>query len=167
MLKYTFCGMGGLGAEAEQMLWRNGILCWNDFLRLQRLVFSSEKQSEIISDLEEAQRRFEHLDSEIWWFLKKLPVSHYCRLFPHIHQRCLYLDIEMTGLSRNDIITTVSIYNGKECRTFIRDIDLDLLPEAIPGNAIFVTYNGMSFDIPFLVRELGDEFKKHLHFDLK
>ncbi len=80
----------------------------------------------------------------------------------------LYLDIETTGLDReNHKVTVVGAYDGDEVYQLIRDKDLcqenirNLLEEA---NEV-VTFNGKRFDIPFLEHnyEVSCEFK---HKDL-
>lgn len=160
MLNYTFCGMGGLGSGAEQRLWNDGVLCWDDYLRLRHSPFSAAKHSRILQDLNEAKSELSRSDSGLRWFFKKIPVSHHCRLFPHLRDRCVYLDIETTGLTRSDVITVLSLFDGRQCRTFVRNRDLDESCKAVAPDSVFVTYNGRHFDIPFMRREFGHVFRQ-------
>lgn len=166
MLTYTFCGMGGLGIEAEKTLWKNGILCWNDYQRIRHPPFSDEKHRQILDDLDEAKSRLSNSTDNLLWFLKKLPVACHCRLFPHLQERCLYLDIETTGLSQNDVITTLSLSDGHSCHTFVRGKNLYDVLTIIHPNSIFVTFNGRSFDVPFMRREFSLPFRQ-INIDLR
>ncbi|MDO5581632.1 MAG: ribonuclease H-like domain-containing protein [Planctomycetia bacterium] len=152
MLTNTFCGMGGIGPEAERRLWANGILTWNDYRREGRSCFSPGKHSQILRDLDEAEDHLRLGTRGLNWFLDKLPVSHHCRLHPHILDCCLYLDIETTGLEKNSIITLLTVSNGKERQTFIKDRDFEDCREILRSAKIFITFNGRSFDIPRLRR---------------
>ncbi len=83
-----------------------------------------------------------------------------------------YLDIETTGLSRDDDITVVGVYlcNGAETR-FLQlvgeEITAESLLEALSGTGVIYTYNGKSFDLPFIRRSLGVDLAEHFrHHDL-
>ncbi len=72
-----------------------------------------------------------------------------------------YLDIETTGLSpQYSEITVVGIYicNGDDTK-FIHfvggDITVDNILEALKGVSVIYTYNGKSFDLPFIHSRLG------------
>ena len=78
------------------------------------------------------------------------------------HQRVeAYLDIETTGLSPTyDEITVVGIHLCSETDTkFIqlvgRDVTADNILEALRGVSVIYTYNGKSFDLPFIHSCLG------------
>lgn len=166
MLNYTFCGMGGLSHEAEKTLWKQGVLCWNDYQRLRRPPFSKEKHSKILADINEAQQQLKNGRAGLCWLMKKLPVSHHCRLYPIIRDCSLYLDIETTGLAANDIITVLSLFNGQSCRTFVRDHTLHNAIRYISPDSIFVTFNGRSFDLPFMRREFSLPLRQ-INIDLR
>jgi len=49
-------------------------------------------------------------------------------------------------------VTTVSLHQGGETKTFVRDRDLssDRLERELTDAALLVTFNGQRFDVPFL-----------------
>ncbi|MDD3585953.1 MAG: ribonuclease H-like domain-containing protein [Thermoguttaceae bacterium] len=166
MLTYTFCGMGGLGIDAEKMLWKKGFLCWNDYQRINKPIFSAEKHLQILADLDMAQSQLKKGIAGLRWFLKKLPAACHCRLFPHLCGRGLYLDIETTGLARDDVITTISLGDGHSCKTFVRGNNLNEAVAIIRPDSVFITFNGRLFDIPFMRREFSLSFRQ-MNIDLR
>ena len=81
-----------------------------------------------------------------------------------------YLDIETTGLSSEDEITVIGVYlcNGAESQVvqLVGDeISEESLLDALAGAGIIYTYNGASFDLPFIRRrlkvDLTDTFRQH------
>ena len=84
-----------------------------------------------------------------------------------------YLDIETTGLSPWDSeITVVGIHlcNGDDAR-FIqlvgKDITVGNIVDALRGVNIIYTYNGKSFDLPFIHSMLGVNIEERFfHRDL-
>lgn len=155
MLKYTFCGMGGIGPDAERRLWANGILSWNDYRRAGASFFSRKKHLQVLKDIDEADYYLHQGTSGLKWFLKKLPMSHRSRLRPHVLNRCLYIDIETTGLEEDADVTVLTISNGLVRLTFIRGIDLEQCKLLLSSNCVFVTFNGRRFDIPRVRKALS------------
>jgi hypothetical protein len=62
------------------------------------------------------------------------------------------LDIETDGLSRDSLVTVVTVHRKNETFTLTEGIDLDpeSLSEALEGSKLLVTFNGSCFDIPVL-----------------
>jgi uncharacterized protein YprB with RNaseH-like and TPR domain len=61
------------------------------------------------------------------------------------------LDIETTGLDRQyNSITTIALYDGHEIKTYVHGQNLDDFIEDIQQYKVIVSYNGKSFDIPFI-----------------
>ena len=85
------------------------------------------------------------------YFSNLLPSNQSWRLFPEFRDSTVYLDIETTGLDRyfNDI-TTIALYDGHEIKTYVQGQNLDDFIEDIQKYKVIVTYNGKSFDIPFI-----------------
>ncbi len=84
-----------------------------------------------------------------------------------------YLDIETTGLSPwHSRITIIGIYlcNGDDTSVIQlvgEDITIDSLLETLDGVDTIYTYNGSSFDLPFIYTLLGVNLAKMFtHCDL-
>ncbi len=166
MLTFSFCGMGGLDQDAEETLWNQSVWTWNDYRLLSKSPFSGTKHSLILRDLDEAERQLQREDKGVLWFYNKLSPAMRCRLLPYIKGEVLYFDIETTGLKEDSFTTLLTISNGADARTYIRGRDLNDGIERIADARYVVTYNGDSFDVPFLQREFNLEFH-FLSFDLR
>jgi uncharacterized protein YprB with RNaseH-like and TPR domain len=79
----------------------------------------------------------------------------------------VYLDIETTGLDRyfNDI-TTIALYDGQCIKTYVQGQNLDDFIEDIQNYRVIVSYNGKSFDIPFLEQYFNIRLD-HAQIDLR
>ena len=77
------------------------------------------------------------------------------------------MDIETTGLSqRRDRITVIGIYDGRESKTYIKDINLNDVVEEFSKYKLLVSFNGARFDLPFIKSEFPEIEFKQLHIDL-
>jgi uncharacterized protein YprB with RNaseH-like and TPR domain len=101
------------------------------------------------------------------YFSKLLPSSQCWRLFPEFRETTVYLDIETTGLDRhyNDI-TTIALYDGESIQTYVQGQNLEDFIEDIQKYKVIVSYNGKSFDIPFIEYFLNIRLD-HAHVDLR
>jgi uncharacterized protein YprB with RNaseH-like and TPR domain len=79
----------------------------------------------------------------------------------------VYLDIETTGLDRyfNDI-TTIALFDGNEIKTYVQGQNLEDFIEDIQKYKVIVTYNGKSFDVPFLEQYFNIRLD-HAQIDLR
>src|SRR5262249_37451373 len=65
---------------------------------------------------------------------------------------CAFVDIETTGLSRWDEITTAVLYDARSVRYYVNGDNLKDFPRDVKDYRLLVTYNGRCFDIPFIER---------------
>ncbi len=145
----SFIFAHGVGETTERQLWREGILHWDDVPTCS--VVSRRKRGAIC---EFADRARDELDAgNVPFFDARLPGPERWRLADSFREQCCYLDIETTGLDHyHDVVTTVSIHQNDETTTLIRGDDLtrDRLEAELAAAGLLVTFNGISFDVPFL-----------------
>ncbi|MBU0757752.1 MAG: ribonuclease H-like domain-containing protein [Nanoarchaeota archaeon] len=165
MLKNTFLHIPGVTEKKEKELWEKSVYDWDSFLensdkldirskaRVKKLVHASRCECE----------KKNHL-----FFEPILPRRLHWRAYPEFSDRCCFLDIETTGLSkhRNDV-TTIGVYDGKSSRVFVNGIDLHEFSDEIKKYSMLVTFNGICFDIPFLRTKFPDIEFNQLHVDLR
>ncbi|MFC1883116.1 ribonuclease H-like domain-containing protein, partial [Thermodesulfobacteriota bacterium] len=101
------------------------------------------------------------------YFSKLLPANQSWRLFPEFRDSTAYLDIETTGLDRQfNKITTIALYDGQAIKTYIQGQNLDDFIEDIQQYKVIVSYNGKSFDVPFLEQYFNIRLAQ-AHIDLR
>ena len=164
MLRQSFIHFNGVTAKGEIDLWQQGITCWDDAVMAPRLI-----RRHLVKEAAESTRRLAARDSA--FFHNALPSSQRWRMYPDFMSRAAFLDIETTGLSPDSAITTmVGILDNDGFTAYVRGDNLDELVSALDQYEVLVTFNGASFDLPFLVREfpeIRDRLARLAHIDLR
>ncbi|NKB65839.1 MAG: exonuclease [Candidatus Latescibacteria bacterium] len=165
MLHHTFCHVPGIGAKLERRLWDEGVRTWGDALNSTRLPFSAGRAAQFKETVRTGVERLDQGDTA--YFYEHLPPPQYWRLFPHFRHRVAYLDIETTGLGGpDDYITTIVVYDGEDIRTYVQGDNLPDFKDDIDQYELLVTYNGKSFDLPF-IRQYFRIAAPQAHIDLR
>ena len=165
MLTNSFIHIQGIGPKTEQRLWDSGFRDWNSYSGDLAIPISASRKYFLVKGIEESKK---HLDSHNPAYFSKLLPSNQCwRLFPDFRESTVYLDIETTGLDRyfNDI-TTIALYDGESIQTYVQGQNLDDFIEDILKYKVIVSYNGKSFDIPFIEHYFNIRLE-HAHIDLR
>lgn len=168
MLRNSFVLLDGVGYRIEERLWRQGILCWEDFLGHGRVRgFSYKTKRRYDRELEEAGKCLRK--GLTTYFSGKLKPRDTWRLYHEFRDRVCFLDIETTGLSPGESeVTVVGVSDGKEVKTFVRGINLsqDALGRELSRHGLLVTFYGAAFDLPFLTRKFPGLKLSVPHIDL-
>ncbi len=162
MLEHTFCHLPGVGPATEQKLWEKGILTWKDALR--KLDKPGLKNERICAGILESLNRLALGDAT--YFASTLPAGQQYRLFKHFRQTAVFLDIETTGLSPWDKITTIALYDGTSVRHYVQGDNLDQFATDIQAYGLIITYNGKTFDLPFIRARMNCPLDQ-AHIDLR
>ena len=162
MIEHSFCHLPGIGPASEQKLWQQGIFTWQDALN--RFNGPGKKDKAIRKGLEDSIRSLSRRDAG--YFATHLPAGQQYRLFKTFRQTAVFLDIETTGLSPWDHITTIALWDGVEVKTYVRGENLEDFPADIEKYGLLVTYNGKTFDLPF-IRSRMDIPLDQAHIDLR
>ncbi|HUT23069.1 MAG TPA: ribonuclease H-like domain-containing protein [Sumerlaeia bacterium] len=166
MLKNTFCHIPGIGRTTEERLWSRGFPSWDEVVAGSGSLPLSRKRSDLVANAAaESAAALARADAD--YFYPRLPSSQQWRMFPEFRCATAYLDIETTGLGApGDYITTIALYDGDSIRHFVQNDNLFLFPEVIERYQLIVTYNGKSFDAPFIRHHLGVPMRQ-AHIDLR
>lgn len=166
MLTRTFQHLPGVGPKTERRFWENGLHTWEDFLRdTERAPLKGARLQAAVSSVAESSRRLAAGDAA--HFRGLLPGRESWRTFRAFKHSCAYVDIETTGLTDYDHLTVVGVYDGEEVKTFIQGRNLDDLPRELSRYGLLITYNGATFDLPFIERFYPRSCRKALHIDLR
>jgi len=85
---------------------------------------------------------------------------------PDFENETAFLDIETTGLGSDSYLTMCGILDSSGFKAYVRGDNLDQLVEDLHEYKLVVTFNGISFDVPWLRRELGPLRENAAHVDL-
>ena len=150
MITNTFLHFKGIGKSKETDFWNESIYNWSDLKKK----FTSKKTSYNNIKKSDLQKSFKSLKTnDIKYFAERLPINQHWRLFREFKSKCLYLDIETTGSNKfPNEITTISTYDGQKIKCYVNGINLEEFKNDIFDYNLLITYNGKSFDIPFIER---------------
>ncbi len=164
MLQNTFCHIPGIGLKTERQLWDAGILTWEAALNA-RSPLSLRRTETMHRHVHESTMRLEQRDAR--YFYDRLRSQEHWRLFAAFRHSVAYVDIETTGLGTpGDYITTIALYDGHTVHTYVRGQNLRDFVRDVTRYQLLVTYNGKSFDVPFIRNDLGAPME-HAHIDLR
>ena len=96
-----------------------------------------------------------------------MPSSEEWRLFKEFQNHCLYLDIETNGGdSFSGFITTIATFDGDDIKYYVNGENLDDFVTDVLDYKILITYNGKTFDIPFIENYFNIQLN-HAQIDLR
>ena len=168
MISSSFSFLEGIGKSLESRIIKQNIKNWDEFLNSKSVKgISKDRKSYYDRKIVDARKALYNLDSS--FFTGKIPNSENWRLYEFFKEESVFLDIETTGLGRYDDVTVVGLYDGINTKTMIKNINLDFkqLRLELEKYKVIVTFNGASFDVPFLERIYPGLIPKVPHFDVK
>lgn len=163
MLKQTFCHIKGVSEAGEQKLWAAGFDAW------EKVLDGDLPLAGALSDAvrQGAEVSLKHLERKNpLYFYHCLPSNQLWRMFPVFRDRVGYLDIETTGLGNGDAITTMVVYDGREIHPYVQGDNLNDFCYDARKFELLITYNGKTFDLPFIRRYLRTPMQQ-AHIDLR
>jgi len=163
MLTHTFCHIQGIGLATEKKIWAAGIHSWDEWQEPLPVRPANACAKTIMTTLDHSR---DACDNHPSFFTSRLASSEHWRIFPHFRHTIAYLDIETTGLGIDAEITTIALYDGKNIRYYINGRNLEDFVTDIYNYQVLVSYNGKSFDIPFIERFFRIKLDQ-AHIDLR
>ena len=166
MLTATFLHAQGIGEVTERRLWDHGYLSWQQVLAADPsdLPLTDSQQSLLLPVLEQSVVALE--EENFGFFAHLLPQREHWRAAPKLMDRIGFLDIETNGGYSADSVTIIGVYNGDESRIYVKGKDLEEFESDAEKYALWVTFFGTGFDIPFLRRRFPHLPLDQLHIDL-
>lgn len=158
MLRNSFLHLPGISVDDEEELWADGIRDWDDALASNHL---SSEQKSVLGESQEA------LESQnAIFFDEQFKAGQRWRMLPDFENETAFLDIETTGLGGDAYLTMCGILDSDGFKAYVRGDNLDDLVADLEQYKLVVTFNGISFDVPWLRRELGPLLETAAHVDL-
>lgn len=168
MREMSFAMLPGIGPIIERRVWESGVRSWDSFLDVEKVPGISKVRKRYLDAL---IRQGKTNGTDPGFLNGYFPDKLHWRFFEDLHEDAAYLDIETNGLSRYSKITVIGIHRKRESRmiSLVRGLGLNpkSLREALDGVSMLVTYNGASFDLPFIRQRLPGCLPQVPHFDLR
>lgn len=158
MLNNSFLHIPGFTIYEEEELWASGVTTWAQAINSDRL------DSKQVRFLERSTQALNERDSI--FFNERFTARERWRLLPDFENEIAFLDIETTGLWKDAYITMCGILDATGFNAYVRGDNLDDLVSILDEYKLVVTFNGISFDIPWLKKELGPILNDTAHVDL-
>lgn len=166
MLSRTFVHLPGIGASTEKKLWAAGISDWTELKANATDWFRGERLTAVVSELDGSMRAL--ADGDAMFFYRRLARREMWRMVPDFRDSIAFLDIETDGLLLPPVSRSTSItfyYRGEIFQAYEVEAKYRLVRRMADEAAMFCTYFGEIFDLPFLRREFGLPLDK-AHIDL-
>lgn len=166
MLTSSFIFAKGLTEELERALWAKGLVSWEilrQYPEEAASVLGASRAQKLVEQVVEAQAAFDKGDHA--WFKAAWPEREQWRLWKGwaTLEQTAFVDIETTGLTPGyDQITVIGLADGARSIAYVAgrpqpgDEPLEKFREAIRPYRLLVTYNGTSFDLPFIEKSFRE-----------
>ena len=167
-IRSSFLHLPGITALKERKLWADGILDWEDLIRgaPTQLDFFGKSRNALHSAVDASEEAFQRNDFR--FFAERLPKREYFRVASAFPDKCVFLDIETTGLSKiYDAITLIGWSRGELYAVHIDPKAIINLVEELADCSMLITFNGSTFDLPFLNHSFDCEWPPFFHIDLR
>lgn len=160
MLSSSFLHIPKIGSKTEQRIWENGIGTIEEFIKSPVNYPPPRTRERIINHVRIKSEDPHH-------YYDNLPSGEQWRIFKRFQKGAAYVDIETTGLSSyRDEITTIALYDGENIKHYVNGVNLDDFKKDIFDYQVIVTYNGKTFDVPFIESFFNIQIP-HCHLDLR
>ncbi len=156
--------MEKVSQKKEETIWKQGIKDWQDFLKAERIKgIPPEKKASYNRKLKQAQEALIQENSA--YFIPHLPKKERWRLYTLFKDECGFLDLEIDSFGK---VILVGISDYYSTNTFVKGVNLEksFLEKELSKFKLLVTFNGASFDLPKLKKQLQVEINLP-HIDLK
>ena len=152
MLTRTFLLLSGVDEEQERAFWSQGILSWDDLIRvLPDLPFHPRRKASWQHRIEQAEAALHRFDAR--FFERHLPASERWRMLVDFLPRTAYLDVEAYQVRPGQYqLTLVGLIYHNRYHTFIRGRNLRELPRFMKNVRFIVTFGGQNFDMRMLLQ---------------
>ncbi|HKJ99506.1 MAG TPA: ribonuclease H-like domain-containing protein [Desulfotignum sp.] len=146
-------------------MWSAGLLDWHQVDSAGSCDIPARSLMRIAACMAES---CEHLDNNNpAYFADLLPAGEHWRFFPQFRKTTAFIDIETTGMDVfGSEITTIALYDGESIKYYVQGQNLDAFMDDIEKYNVIVTYNGKTFDVPFIEKYFGIRMN-HAHIDLR
>lgn len=150
MINQVFQHCTGIGPVGEGKLKQEGFNSWDDCLkRKDQLPLGPKKAQQFIRDLKKSSLALK--EDDISFLLKRFPSKEHWRILSEYFNDATFFDIEISDLGWYDSFPTViAAYRDGTFYHFTWNDNLDEFLNFLNDSKLLVSFNGVSFDAPYL-----------------
>lgn len=167
MINRCFLHCPGVGPITEKRLKEEDFFNWDECLkRPGDLPFKGIKRKKFLSALKKSRSAL--LKNDIYYFVNHFPIKEHWRILGEYFSEASFFDIETTGLRWYDNLPSViaALHKGR-FYTFVDGENIDDFLDFVSETSFLVSFNGNSFDIPFLEQTFHIPSISCPHIDLR
>ena len=161
MLEHTFIHLPGVGPDRERRIWASGIDTWRDFLEKGEKRLSPSVYRRLAPLVELSIENRDHPS----YFSSQIEPAEQWRLYSAFSEKA-FLDIETYRFQGVDEATVVGIFDGVRYQPFVQGANLERFQDTLKRVDLVITFNGSSFDLPFLENRFPGFRVEAAHIDL-
>ena len=169
MLESSFLHFDGIGTKREREFWRSNVFSWAQMPSVvnKQLHFPFDDESPLHNS--PIQQYYDALDQgDADFFAQKLKRREHYRIALTFPSDTMFLDIETTGLSRYyHEITLIGWSIGDKYNVLINGDPTETFYTDLAKAKAIVTFNGIIFDIPFILKAYPNAPIPSTHVDLR
>lgn len=140
----------GIGPKAELKLKSLGYHSWTEVIMdPQGLPLSSDKKASLVNSILQCQEYLE--EKQLSQLIQVFPTKEHWRIFSDFSEQSSYFDIETTGVSLcDDQPTVIGCFHRDQMLVYLNGDNLDDFLDLLHEIDLLVSFNGTSFDVPFI-----------------
>ena len=168
MIRNTYIILPKVGLKKELIIREQGINDWEDFLKKE--VKGISKKSKAFYDRKILEAKKELYEGNSAYFTDKILSTETWRLYNFFKDETIFLDIETSSsTSMDSYITIVGLFDGIDTKIMVKGVNLNptALKNELKKYKLIVTFNGSSFDLPYLNKKFPGIIPEIPHIDLR
>ena len=151
VLEQTFLHAPGIGPATEARIKAKGYAHWQSVLEKPGdLPLGAKGSASLLHILDQSRAALQQ--NNIQFFIDHLATREQWRILATYFDRLSYFDIETSGLSYDAYVTCVACYHRGKVHSFVAGENLDDFLDLLEEVDLLVSFNGSSFDVPFMLR---------------
>jgi len=157
----------GIGNKTENKLKAVGFNTWEDCFNNQTCIpLKGQKLTNFLENLALSKEKLDKND--IRYFVDNLPTKEHWRILAKYFDEATFFDIETTGLRWSESqITVITAFKDYKLHSFVYQDNLDDFLNLVDESKLLVSFNGNSFDIPFVERSFNIPYINCPYIDLR
>jgi uncharacterized protein YprB with RNaseH-like and TPR domain len=167
LISSTWQHVYGIGPQRESQLISAGFINWECALSApEKLPLNEPFKSRLLRETEQSIKAYS--EGDLKWLLKKFPTRDHHKILWEYRNDITYFDIETTGFGGPDseISVIVALHKGQVFE-FISGQNLNDFAELLLDVRLLCSFNGSSFDVPFVLNTFRIPELPCAHIDLR